>query len=187
MGAPTYQYGLSYGVGTCRAGGVRHSHPLMTCCQTGLTDHFPSSMRVPRASNAHLLPRSRAIAMALTPTAATATTQPRTTTTALCTGHRLSLLSRASSAAAVAVAVAAAAAAAVLRAARPRPQGRRRRPRVVGQTVPQCTASAVAKGGLVRPAARLGAARLPTATTPNACRRKLNIWVQHVSMYSAHC
>lgn len=182
MGAPTYQYGLSYGVGTCRAGGVSHSRPftLMACSCTRWADNSDSSTRVPQASNARLPRRFRATAMARTLTAATATTQPRTIIMAQYTGHRPLLLSRASSAAAV-VAVEAAPL-----AARLRPQGRHRRLRVAGPTAPLCTASVVAKAGRERPAALLEVARLSTTTTPSACRRKSGRRATKTSPFHVH-
>jgi hypothetical protein len=151
----------------------------MDCSKTGRTNDSSSLMRVPRASNARLPRRFRATVMARTPTAAMATTRPHTTIMALCTDHRLFPLSRASSAAAVAVAA--------LLAARPPPQGRHQRPRVVGQIVLLCTANAVVKGGLARLAAPLEPARLPTITTPSACRwnsgRKCNM-AYHSDVYN---
>lgn len=161
MGAPTYVYGLSYGVGTCRAGGVSHSHPIhILVPHEGRTNGSDSLMRGPQASNAHPPPKSRATAMRPIPIAAMATTRQRTTAMGLNMDPRPLLLLRASSAAA----------AAVLLAPQLPPRGRRRLRQVVGQTVPLCTANAVVKGGLARLAALLEPARLPTLTTLSACR-----------------
>lgn len=161
MGAPTYVYGLSYGVGTCRAGGVSHSHPVhILITHERCTNGSDSLMRGPQPSNAHPPPKFRAIATRPIPIAAMATTRQRTTAMGLNMGPRPLLLSRASSAAAVAA----------LLAAQLPPRGRRRLRQVVGQTVPLCTASAVARGGLARLAALLEPARLPTLTTLSACR-----------------
>lgn len=161
MGAPTYSYGLSYGVGTCRAGGVSRSHPIrILVAHERCTNGSDSLMRGPQPSNAHLPPRFRATAMARIPIAAMATTRQRTTATDLNMGPRPLLLSRASSAAAVVV----------LLAAQLPPRGRLRLRQVVGQTVPLYTANAVVKDGLARLAALLDPARLPTLTTLSACR-----------------
>lgn len=161
MGAPTYSYGLSYGVGTCRAGGVSHSHPIhISVPHERCTNGSDSLMRGPQPSNAHPPPKSKATATAPTPTAAMATTRQRTKATDLNMDLRPLLLSRASSAAAVAL----------LLVRQLPPRGRRRLRQVVGQTVPLCTANAVVKGGLARLAALLEPARLPTLTTLSAFR-----------------
>lgn len=161
MGAPTYVYGLSYGVGTCRAGGVSHSHPIhILVSHERCTNGSDSLMRGPQASNAHPPPKSRATAMRPIPIAAMATTRQHTTATGLNMGLRHLLLLKASSAAAVAVPP----------AAQLRPRGRLRLRQAVGRTVPLCTGNAVVKGGLARLAAPLEPARLPTLTTLSACR-----------------
>lgn len=160
MGAPTYVYGLSYDVGTCRAGGVSSLRPKSWSLKKSGPNDSDSSTRARPASSAHLPPRFRATATRQIPTAAMGTMQPRTMATALSTDPRPLPLSRASSVAAVVVPL----------APRLPPQRRRRLPRAVEQTVPLCTANVVVKGGLARLAALLEHARLLTVTTLNACR-----------------
>lgn len=170
MGAPTYVYGSSYDVGTCKAGGVSDftpSPPPSTPCPWGLkciiTFFLAGSSNTkvcsltpgPRASYALRRPRSNPTATPRTSIAATATRWPRTRATGPSTDRRPSPLSRASWAA---------------HHHRPQlrpPLLRRRRP---ARRARRCTASVVGRAGPVRLAARRAHAKWRMLTTPSACR-----------------
>lgn len=95
QGTPTYVYGLSYDVGTCRAGGVRCQ--LFHHSIDGHTDIYISSTPAQRASCALLPPRSSLTAMLRILTAATAATQTHTKDMGLNMAQQRSLSSRVSS------------------------------------------------------------------------------------------
>lgn len=163
QGTPTYVYGLSYDVGTCRAGGVSLSFSSLFfsfffSLSLQMTNFYISLMHDPRALCARRPRKSNPTAMRLTPTVAMAAMLLPTRDMVPSTARRPSPLSRVSSAAA-------------LPERRPphllAPHQPRHR---LAAHVPRCTVNVVVSVGPARLVALLVLASTLIRTTPSVCK-----------------